>query len=421
MLLLVPLLLVTAAVVTLRSDADVARERQRHDQLFIMLHSPHDHGCTMALPMFRKAANGWSGPGNVTFALVDVELAPKLAKTAHADVGSLPAYVLSLAGLAKPIRYQGGWSDASISTWLRQQSALQPTEVRSVDDLLGFSRDAMPSLLVVGFLNAAQRERRLLEVAARAAQAHASIALGDDALAAELGAETPCVIVVRLGAANWPLLRGPTLSQRSVEDFVRQRALPLVVAIGDSDNTFSMQVRAHPINLQVLLIHRSGKSAASHEASEAALREMRDAAASFEGRALFLSYDFFDNDPETFTSYKVYASELPAVLVVHGRGGFEERTWRLPGGGERLDITARAIEGIVSHALDETGAGEQALATASPTEVSSASLAAPPGFEEEDDQVAMQATVGAHGELDDDDVDDFDDDEEEEDGEEKWM
>ena len=94
---------------------------------------------------------------------------------------------------------------------------------------------------------------------------------------------------------------------------------------------------------------------------------------------------------------------------------------RLPGGGERLDITARAIEGIVSHALDETGAGEQALATASPTEVSSASLAAPPGFEEEDDQVAMQATVGAHGELDDDDVDDFDDDEEEEDGEEKWM
>ena len=199
---------------------------------------------------------------------------------------------------------------------------------------------------------------------------------------------------------------------------MRHRALPLVVAIGDSHKTFSMQVRAHPINLQVLLIHRSGKSAASHEASDAALTEMRDAAASFEGRALFLSYDFFDNDPETFTAHKVYANELPAVLVVHGRGGFHERTWRLPGGGERFDITARAIEGIVSYALDGTGAGEQAPATASPTEVSSASLAAPPGFEvDEDDQSAMQATVAVQGEeLEEDGFD-----EDEDDDDDNWM
>lgn len=359
------------ALLTLRSDAEAMRARKQHTQLMIMLFSPHDHGCSLALPMFRKAASGWDSMrhGNVTFAVGDIEVTPDLAVAARAELGSLPTYLLFVQGLDRPVSYRGGWSEKSIMTWLQnQQAALQPIEVSSLDDLLGFARDVQPSLLVVGFLSTAQRERRLLEAAAREAQAQqatgVAVAHGNAALAAELDVVAPCIVAVRLGAATWPLLRGPGLAQQRVEDFLRQRVLPLLVPIGDSAKIFSAQVRAHPIQLQVLLIHRpSGQQGAFHEASEAALREMRHAAATFEGRALFLSYDFFDNNPETFTSRNVYASELPVVLLVHGRGGFNERTWRLPGGGERLDITAQAIESVVSLALSQTGSGDEHTST----------------------------------------------------------
>ena len=409
---------IIGTLLKLQSEAEVSRARKQHGNLMMMFYLPHDHGCSMALPMFRKAATDWTGPGNMTFATVDVEGATDLLKLAQADFGSLPAYALSISGLGKPVKYRGGWSDKSITIWLRQQAALQPVEVSSVDDLLGFARDVQPSLMVIGFLNAAQRERRLLEVAARDSQVQAMIAHGDEALAAELDAEAPCVVIVRLGATSWPLLRGPKLPQRAVEDFMTMRALPLVIAIGDSERTFSARVRAHPIKLQVLLIHRQGKQGITHNPSVMALREFEDAAASFEGRALFLSYDFFDNDPETFTSHKVFASELPAVLVMHGRGGFEEKAWRVKGGGEHLDLTAASIKALVSKALDRTSAGDERMARGTKSLAPAMESLAPPRLAA-DLGAFTTATLGAHGEIDgDEDEEDGEDEEDEEDEEE---
>ena len=39
----------------------------------IIMQSPHDHASQLALPMFRKVAAEWETPGNVTFAVIDVE------------------------------------------------------------------------------------------------------------------------------------------------------------------------------------------------------------------------------------------------------------------------------------------------------------------------------------------------------------
>ena len=226
----------------------------------------------------------------------------------------LPGSALLLAGLAKPVRYTGGWSENSISTWVKQQAALQMQVIKGkIDDLIGFARDAQPSVLVVGFMTAAQRNKRLLEASARSVQAlGVRIALGDDALAAELGAGVPSVVVCRLGAERWPLLRGQSLGQRDVENFLRLRALPSVTPVGEVERTFASQVRSHPVQMHVMLVHRSGKQG-PHELSERALREMRDAAPAFEGRALFLSYDFYDNNPEMFTVHGVLMNELPAA------------------------------------------------------------------------------------------------------------
>ena len=405
---------VAPSLLTLGSDAEVKRAKEKHPLLFVMIHSPHDPGCTMALPMFRKAHNNFEGRANVTFAVADIEYVPKLAASSRVSVGTLPGYALLLAGLAKPVRYTGGWSENSISTWVKQQAALQMQVIKgNIDDLLGFARDAQPNVLVVGFMTAAQRNKRLLEASARSVQAlGVQIALGDDALAAELGAEVPSVVVCRLGAERWPLLRGQSLGHRDVENFLRLRALPSVTPVGEVERTFAMQVRSHPAQMHVMLVHRSGKQG-PHEASERALREMRDAAPAFEGRALFLSYDFYDNNPEMFTVHGVLMNELPALLVIHGRGGFGERSWRLPGHGGRFLITSDSIRSIVSRALSEVGdGGENAIADGKNR--LDEDLPAPPGTQEEPiDARTRKAAVGTHGEVANEDNDDADDDDDE--------
>ena len=356
-----------AQIVTLDSDRAVTRAREEYAQLMVLLHSPHDHACTVAVPLFRNLEASWRTgedmPGNATFALADVDAAPELSQQILGERGNLPAYVLYLKGIAAPVLYRGGWSDKSISAWLRKQVALRPTEVNTLDELRVAVRASTHGLALLGFLTNPQRERGLLEVAARTAQAPAAVLLGSKNLARELGEEVveePCVLVVRRDDGEWPLLGG-ALTQVAVEAFARERAMPTLVAIGDSNRSFSQQVRQHPLQLHVLVMHRSGQHG-PHEASDDALEAMRRVAARHDGEALFLSYDFFDNDPDAFSVLKVYASELPIVLAVHGRGGFNERVWRLPSGSGGEDgIDEEEIEGLVERALgslDSKAAGQ---------------------------------------------------------------
>lgn len=246
-------------------------------------------------------------------------------------------------------------------------------------------RSSAHGLAVVGLLTEAQRARRLLEVAARAAQASAAILHGEDELALELNrtasiegasVEGSYILVVRRGELRWPMLRPPLL-QSAVEAFVRERAMPSLVAMGDSARSFSMQVRSHPLKLHVMLMHRSGAHG-PHDESEEALDAMRHVAARHDGEALFLSYDFFDNDPDAFSAHKVYVSELPVALAVHDRGGFHERTWRLPAGrGGEKGIDEDDIEHLVERAIGELkGSAAGRLAAREQQRV----LELPPGF-----------------------------------------
>ena len=384
----------------------------------MIVQSPHDHASQLALPMFRKVAAEWETPGNVTFAVIDVEEAPETAqKLGINPEGGLPAYALSLKGVSTMVRYRGGWSQNSISAWLHKQVALSPVSVRDLDELRSVAVEHEFGLVVVGFLSKKQTKRRLLESAARNAQVHAAIALGDRDLAAHLGVQITtsesCVLIVRAQAAGtpWPLLCGSAalMSPQRLEAFLRQRALPPVIRIGDSHRTFSMQVRDHPVTLQVVLVHRSG--ARGYDAtSEQALDAMHEVATDFEGRALFLSYDFFDNDPDQFTSHRVFESQLPAVIVFHDRGGFKERQWRLPGGGE-TGIDAHEIVAIVQQALSALGTRQAESERRLPDHAheGETQLPAAAGF----DRAAKttRATVGGDGSAhaDDDDDDDGED------------
>jgi len=363
---------VLANVLTLDSDGAVTRAREKHAQLLIMMHSPHDHACTLAAPMFRNLADAWSGPrSNTTFALADQEVVPQLSKVFFGPRGggenSLPAYALYIKGIGAPVFYKGGWSEKSIGKWLRTQTEMQPAEVNSAAALRAAVDANAHGLALVGFLTESQRSRRLLEVAARSAQAPAAVILGNEALADELGADLadrrPCVLVVRRHETRWPLLTG-ALTQSTVEAFVRERGMPSLVSIGDSNRSFSMQVRKHPLQVHVLLMHRSGQNG-PHAPSDEALDLFQRVAARHDGTALFLAYDFFDNDPDAFAAHKVYASELPVVLAVHERGGFNERTWRLPrGSGGDNGILEEEIDQLVERALSELEPKEAGTLTA---------------------------------------------------------
>ena len=361
MLLLVGAL-AAASQLTLDSDGTVTRARSAHASLMVMLHTKYDHASSLAVPMFRTLVDRW-GSTNVTFAFADAEATPELANALIGDSGSLPAYALFLHGIGAPVRYSGGWSDKSIGSWLHKQTAMRPVEARTVAEVQAAVNNSAHGIALVGFLTEAQRQRKLLEVAARAAQAPAAVVLGDSELAtALLGATAsaaPCIVVVRRDATRWPVLSG-ALTQRAVEAFARERAMPALVSIGDSARSFSQQVRNHPLQVHVLLFHRSGQQG-PHAPSDEALETMRLVAERHDGEALFLAYDFFDNDPDAFSAHKVSQSQLPIALAVHGRGGFNERTWRLPpGSGGEGGIFEEELERLVGRALGELSADSSA-------------------------------------------------------------
>ena len=98
-------------------------------------------------------------------------------------------------------------------------------------------------------------------------------------------------------------------------------------------------------------MHLSGARGV-HQESEDTLAEAREAAAKFAGVVLFVSYDFFDNDPDQFSSMSLYASDLPALIIVRGRGGLSERSWRITGDGQT--IYADKMNALVQQALAES-------------------------------------------------------------------
>eukprot|EP00966_Prymnesium_polylepis_P256711 5929873-Prymnesium_polylepis.2 len=239
-------------LLSLEDDESVKLAEQTHPRLVLMLQSPFDHGCSMARPAFERLAKAWQ---NITFGLVDVGGAPLLAKRLRGASAQLPAYGLLLAGMSAPIRYEGGWSENSLGAWLLQQAELKAVELNDAADLEAMSQ--AHSVVVVALLTDKQKTRRSVEVAARTGQLQAPLAIGGEDLAAQLGAPFPSLLVMNRDGYPWPLRRAP-LVLKAVEAFLRQRALPLVVPLGDSDRRFSRQVREHPAPLQVIVVHTSG-------------------------------------------------------------------------------------------------------------------------------------------------------------------
>lgn len=341
--------------IRLRSDAEVQRARNDHAALLMMVEHRADHGCKLAAEMFERAASQWSAPGNVTFARIDMDVAPTVARDLGArmdnGVDGLPKYALSLAGLPVPIKYSGGWSEASLGKWLHQQLALKPVDAGQLLDVARIARQNKHGVAVVGLLTDAQRKRRLLELAARTAQVHATVVHGDSSVAGEMALDVPCVVVVSHDASErWAVLR-PPLTQQAVERFLWRRALPLVVHVGDHKRDFAAHVRghAHESRLQAILVHISGARGPDDE-SESALAELHRAARQKPHAAMYVAYDFFDNDPEQFVAHGIYASELPTLLLIQARGRPEERVWRLS---ESQPIRSRAVIELIEKATIE--------------------------------------------------------------------
>ena len=355
--------LVQNKALKLRSDVEVLRARAQHPALFIMVEYPTDQACKLAADMFERAAALWA-KRNVAFARVDMQKATNTASLlgARTDRGidGLPKYALSLAGSAALISYVGGWSEESLSSWLQHQLALSPVNASSLSDLSQLVTRNKHGLAVIGLLTDAQRERRLLELAARGAEARAAIVHGDDHLAGAMGLAVPSIVVVSSDpSVPWALMK-PPFTQIAVESFLWRRGLPLVVQVGDHERSFAKHVREHAHNdgLQVILVHISGQRGQDDE-SESALAELHRAAIKQSRTALFLAYDFFDNDPDQFTSRGLYASELPTLLVVHGRGRPQERLWVLGGtrnmSGSGQPIRASAVVRLIRKASEELG------------------------------------------------------------------
>ena len=102
-----------------------------HDRLMMLLHWPFDPMQQLAIPPFDAAARAWGAAGNVTLATVRADLAPGARKMLGAKPEThLPVYGLKIRGIAL-ISYRGGWSEKSVSAFLRAQTAVRPVAARS--------------------------------------------------------------------------------------------------------------------------------------------------------------------------------------------------------------------------------------------------------------------------------------------------
>ena len=123
MLLSLPCLAARKRALRLESDAQVKSMLHEHDRLMMLLHSPFDPDSQLAIPPFDAAARAWGAAGNVTLATVRADLAPGARKMLGAKPEThLPVYGLKIRGIAL-IAYRGGWSEKSVSAFLRAQTA----------------------------------------------------------------------------------------------------------------------------------------------------------------------------------------------------------------------------------------------------------------------------------------------------------
>ena len=350
----------------LGSEAELSEAKGLHAKLFLMVYSdidPHSH---MAMPRFRRAAQQWGAPGNVTLAMAEAQNLPETAELLgleHAgSIDKLPMYGLFLAGIDRPVLYKGGWAKESIGAWLHHQAELQPIALRSpqhLDELIveRAKRDDGYGLVAVGLFG--PEHVQTFELAARSSKAHMSVATGDEAMATRLGAPFPSVLMAWKDAQMpWALLSDDAASELTAEDisrFIAMRGLPpRVVPLGYAykdryaDQVFKSRSRRGDDRLLVLLFHKFKKQPKTelNQESAAAVQVMRETAPGFAGVALFASHDFFDNDPSGVEEYyDIKEKSLPTVVVLQEGGP----RWHLQG-----PVRQRAVENLVERALKES-------------------------------------------------------------------
>ena len=353
------------AVLEVESEAQLSEAKQMHGRLMVMIYSEIDPNSHMALPRFRRAAQQWGAPGNVTLATAEAQAIPETAELLGLEhlgsIEKLPMYGLFLRGIERPVLYRGGWAKESIGAWLHHQAELQPTSLRSaehLDELVVHraTKDDGYGLVTVGLFDPEQMHT--FELAARSARAYMSVATGGKRMANLLGAPFPCVLVAWKDAEMpWALLTDTSdiLTEERITSFIATRALPpRVVPLGYTYNDrFADQVlksrsKRGDDRLLVLLFHRFKKKPKTevNRESAAAIQVMREVAPAFTGVALFATHDFFDNDPTGVEEYyEIKESRLPTIVVLQ-EGGL---SWHLQG-----PVRRRSAENLIERALRES-------------------------------------------------------------------
>ena len=352
------------AALEVEGETQLSEAKQMHARLMVMVYADMDPNSHMALPRFRRLAQEWGAPGNVTLATAEAQAVPETSELLGLDyVGSiekLPLYGLFLRGIERPVLYRGGWSRQSIGAWLHHQADLQPTALRSpqhLDELIAHraTKDNGYGLVTVGLFD--PEHMPTFELAVRSARAYMSVATGGERMANLLGAPFPCVLVAwKDTEMPWALLTdtAEALTQERIVSFVATRALPpRVVPLGYTyhdrfaDQVFKSRAKRGDDRLLVMLFHRLKKQPKTevNRESAVAIQVMREIAPSFAGVALFATHDFFDNDPTSVEEYyEIKESRLPTVVVLLEGGA----SWHLQG-----PVKRRSVENLIERVLSE--------------------------------------------------------------------
>jgi len=281
------------------TDDNIDEAIKAYEFVLIEFYAPWCGHCKKLTPEYEKAAQTLAGSENIALAKVDATE----EKQSGSRFGVRGYPTLKWFQNGKESEYNGGRTASEIVQWIKKKTG-PPCKTLSDKAAVESFKDGA-NVVVVGFFAEGSDEYKEFENAARASEDTEFAVVFDASVAKEFDVSVPSIVLFKNFDEGKVAFSGEFVAE-AIGSFVSGNALPLISEFSQesASKIFGSGIENH-------FLYFNDKSAASHEAHSAALREV---ASEFKGKTLFV---FVPHTEDRVLSYFDFtASDLPKAILV---------------------------------------------------------------------------------------------------------
>jgi protein disulfide-isomerase A1 len=287
------------------TDANIDEAIKTYEFILIEFYAPWCGHCKRLAPEYEKAAKTLSGLGQ-SIALAKVDATEEKESGTRFGVRGYPTLKWFANGVES--EYNGGRSANEIVQWIKKKTGppCKPLADKAAVESFKDGSD----VVVVGFFAEGSDEFKQYENAARSSEDTEFGIVFDASVAKAFDTTVPSVILFKKFDEG-KVVFADKFTAENIGSFVSGNALPLINEFSheSASKIFGSGIETH-------FLYFNDKSADSHEAHLAALREV---AVDFKGKTLFV---FVPHTEDRVMSYFDFtAGDLPKAILVSLTGG----------------------------------------------------------------------------------------------------